>query len=854
MEMLSRVFSNLRQICGIDLEHSMNTVPYFSRSAFLVCLFLLSTLGVSAQKTRIFGSVTDAQTNLPIPFANVVFQKSTVGILADSVGHFMIETNRNFDSLTVSLIGYRSQSLAVSRGVTEEIDIQLEPSSIELGMVDVRPGENPAFKILRKVIANKPKNTPEALDSYEFEVYHRVQFDLNNFTEKIKKNLFLRPFDYMWTNIDTTEDGVNYLPMLLTESSEQHFYRKKPYSKKKIINGQRTFKFFQAPKIMEFVQDMYIDPNIYDNFVVILDRSFPSPINDLYKRNYNFLLDSGFHNIDGFNCHHIYFKPKGKSDVAFTGDMYIDTSSYAVVLVNLEFSVEANINFVRNYWIQQQYSLVGSKQWFLTKSRVIGDFTVIENAQDMTGFFGKKTTEVRNIKMNEPRNAGFYSTIDPVIVLDSAHVRDETFWNEARRDTFSTEQQNLVSMIDRMNHDPKWKLLIGGLKLLAEGWVPFRHIDVGNVFSFYSYNQYEGSRVKLGFRTNERFSDQVKLGGYLAYGIGDNRFKGGGEASFAFPTKLNKRWVVGVSYRNDLFQQGRSQNMLPLDHVLTSFVRISGAEKRSMLESYSGYLERQWFTGLSSRISLFKDKYSPLGNPFRMRYEGDTLNLDGYATGGFKFNLRFAWGEKDLPATFDMVDGPFFFRKYPMVSLEVAVGIKDLFGSQFNYQHYKLKLEYQLNANKWGYLNVLAEGGVINGYLPYQLLHVPDGNPLVFNDDHGFNLMNHMEFVSDKYVSLQLEHHFNGLLFNLIPGVRKLKLREVLIGKLYYGGLTAHNLNGQYILADGMSNTRIPYVELGFGIENILKISRIDFTWRVTQLGNSNTLGFIVKPSFYFRF
>jgi hypothetical protein len=237
-----------------------------------------------------------------------------------------------------------------------------------------------------------------------------------------------------------------------------------------------------------------------------------------------------------------------------------------------------------------------------------------------------------------------------------------------------------------------------------------------------------------------------------------------------------------------------------------------------------------------------------------MRYERDTLNLDGYATGGFKFNLRFAWGEKDLPATFDMVDGPFFFRKYPMVSLEVAVGIKDLFGSQFNYQHYKLKLEYQLKANKWGYLNVLAEGGVINGYLPYQLLHVPDGNPLVFNDDHGFNLMNHMEFVSDKYVSLQLEHHFNGLLFNLIPGVRKLKLREVLIGKLYYGGLTAHNLNGQYILADGMSNTRIPYVELGFGIENILKISRIDFTWRVTQLGNSNTLGFIVKPSFYFRF
>ena len=784
----------------------------------------------------------------------MVFKGSNVGTITDSLGNFELETRRKFDSLEVSLIGYRKQTLAVVNGVTEEIDIVLEPSSFELNEVKIRPGENPAFRILRKVIENKPINTPERLDAYQYEVYHRVQFDLNHFTENIKKNLFLRPFDYMWENTDTTEDGVNYLPMLLTESSEEHFYRKKPYSKKKIINGQRTFKFFQAPKIMEFVQDMYIDPNIYDNYVLILDRSFPSPINDYYKRNYNFLLDSGIHTVDGYPCHHIFFKPKGKSDVAFTGDMYIDTSSYALVQVDLEFSVEANINFVRNYWIQQNFSFVENKQWFMTKSRVIGDFTVIENSKNMTGFFGKKTTEIRDIKIDEPQKDGFYSSIDPVIIVDSADVRDEAFWNDARRDTLSTEQQNLVKMIDRMNQDPKWKALVGGLKLLADGWFPFRQIDIGNVFSFYSYNIYEGSRVKFGFRTNDKFSDQVKLSGYLAYGIGDNRFKGGGEAAFIFPGQLRKRWVVGTSYRNDLFQQGRSQNMLPLDHVLTSFVRISGAEKRTMLESFNGYIERQWFTGLSTRTSVFRDTYSPLNQDFRMRSASDTIRLEGFNTAGFKFNLRFAWGENELPATFDQVDGPFFFRKYPMVSFEVAVGIKDFLNSEFNYQHYKLKLEYQLRANKAGYLNILAEGGLINGYLPYQLLHVPDGNPLVFNDDHGFNLMNYMEFVSDKYVSLQLEHHFNGLLFNLIPGVRKLKLRSLLIGKLYYGTLTSDNSTGKYILANDMAQTRYPYAEVGLGIENILKISRIDFTWRITQLGNSNTLGFIVKPSFYFRF
>jgi hypothetical protein len=818
-------------------------------------LFLLMGGSSSAQKTTtIYGSVSDFETLQPLPFVNVVFRNSSVGTLTDSLGNFKLETRRNFDSLVVSLIGYKSQTLVVNRGVTEELDIQLAPSSYELGMVEVRPGENPAFKILRKVIANKPRNTPESLDHYEYEVYHRVQFDLNNFTEKIKKNLFLRPFDYMWENTDTTEDGINYLPMLLTESSEDHFYRKNPRSKKEVVKGRRTFKFFQAPKIMEFVQDMYVDPNIYDNYVTILDRSFPSPINDYYKRNYNFLLDSGIHVIDGHPCHHIFFKPKGKSDVAFTGDMYIDTSHYAVVQTDLEFSVEANINFVRNYWIQQKYSFVDSTQWFLTNSRVIGDFTVIENAKDMTGFFGKKTTDIRNIKINQPRDAEYYATIDPIVIEDSAYVRNEAFWNEARRDTFSTEQQNLVEMIDCMNDDPKWKLLIGGIKLLADGWIPFRQIDIGNVYTFYTWNPIEQSRVKLGFRTNDKFSDQVKLSGYLAYGIGDNRFKGGGDVAFIFPGELRRGWVIGASYKNDQFQQGMSQNVIPLDHIFRSFGQISGELRRTMLESYGAYIERQWFTGLSTRLSMFRNRFSPLQQDFRVRSGADTINADNFTAAGAKFNLRFGFGEDELPATFDQVDRGFFFRKYPMISFEFALGIKDFLNSDFNYQHYKLKVEYQLKANKAGYLNILAEGGIINGNLPYQLLHMPDGNPLVFNDDHGFNLMNYMEFVSDKYVSLQLEHHFNGLLFNLIPGVRLAKLRSLLIGKIYFGTLTNQNRNGNFLLADGMEVMQHPYAEVGFGIENILKISRIDFTWRLTQLDNSKTLGFIVKPSFYFRF
>ncbi len=827
--------------------------------------FLLIVLGLNfvsfnelhAQKTKIYGSVSDAVSLEKLPFASVAFKGSSVGTVSDEQGNFILETSRKFDSLSVSSIGYKTETVAVSAGVIDEIDFKLIPTAIELGQVQILPGENPAFEILRKVIAGKKGNTPENAEAYEYEVYHKVQFDLNHFTEKIKKNFFVRPFDYIWENTNTTVDGVNYLPIILTESSEKHFYRKNPSAKKEFIQGRQTTKFFEAPKIMQFVGDMYIDPNIYQNYVTILDRPFPSPINDNYKRNYKFYLaqDSIFE-VNGYPCHKINFRPKGKSDVAFTGVMYIHDSTYAVVEVDLEFSIEANINFVRNYWIRQDYKFIENQQWFLTKSHVIGDFTVVENSAELTGFFGRKTSEFRDIKLNQPRDDKFYSGIDRVIEEENAYGRPDSFWLRVRQDTLGLEEQNLISMAQRINEDKKWVWMVNSIKMLATSWLTWGKFDLGNIFTFYSHNKVEGSRVKFGIRTNEDFSRKVKLAGYGAYGIKDQKFKYGGEASLIFAKKQSRKMVLGAHYRKDLVQQGRSENMIPLDHVLTSLVRISGAEKRTLVEDYNTYLERQWFTGFSSRVSFFRQDIQPFGDHVfrKLESDGDTTFPGNFTTTGAQLNLRFAWGEKDLPATFAKKESGLFFAKYPVLSLQVKAGFKDLLQGDFDFQSIKGKLEHQLRLKKWGYLNMLIEGGVIYGTVPYPLLHVPDGNPLVLNDNRAFNLMNYLEFASDKYVSVQLEQHFDGLLFNKIPGIRKLKLRSFLLGKLYYGALRTENAGTEYLFTKGLSGMNTPYAEVGFGIENILKISRIDFTWRINYLNKPDVYRFIVKPSFYFRF
>ena len=817
----------------------------------------------SAQRTRILGRVMDASTGEPLAFAVAVFQGTTIGADADSAGRFMLETGRNVDSLVVTMFGYRPQTLAVTAGVTEEIDIELFSTATELTEATVkRPDENPAFRILREVIAHKPVNRPTRLSAYEYEQYHRVRFDLNQFTEKAKRNLLLRPFDYIWDYADTTADGINYLPILLTESSEEQFYRREPLARKQLVHGRRTVKFFRAPRITEFVEDMYIDPDIYENYVLILDHAFPSPINDHYKRNYDHLLHDTTYIVDGYACYRIDFKPKGRSDVAFSGSMYIHDSTYAVVQVDLEFSIEANINFVRNYWLRYNYQWVDSTQWFLRKSQVLADFTVVENSKEMTGFFGRKTTEVRDIVMDRPREDDFYKGVDPVVMDAKALERDSTWWRLARRDQLTEEEKDVEEMVGRMNSDPKWKRLVDASKVIGEGWLPAGKLDIGNVWSFYSYNTVEGHRAKLGLRTTDRLSKRYDLIGHVAYGFGDERWKGGGVGQWHFGSvrssaveTIGKRWTLGARYRNDLVQQGRSPYMIALDHVLTSVIRIAGSERRMLVEESEGWLERQWFTGFSSRAGVYSTRMVPLGYDFRSRNMlGDTVALGDVRSAGLKLTLRMAWGAQELPADMHDADRKLFFLDYPMITFEFMSGMKGFLDGGYDHQRYNLKIEHQLRANKWGYLNILAEGGIIRGSVPYPLLHSPAANPLLLNDDHAFNLMNYLEFASDEYAMLQLEHHFEGLLFNKIPLVRKLKLREFLIGKVYYGTLRNANANGPYLLGEDQRALDRPYTEAGFGIENILKIARVDFIWRLDHLGGEQVLPFIVKPSFYLRF
>ncbi len=809
-----------------------------------------------SQAINIKGRIVDIQSGEPIPFVNIVVKGSLAGWVSDSTGNFLFQvpTGRKRDTLLISALGYEMQLVPLSPLSEQYLHIELQPNLVHLKEAIIRPGENPAFRIMRKLIENKGIHNIENKSAYEYDAYHKVEFDLNNFTEKTKRNIFLRSFSFIFENADTTADGVNYLPILLTESYSSIYYRKNPLARKELIKGRRSVGL-KGPKIMKFAEEMYLSPDIYKEFIVILDKNFPSPLNDNYKAHYRFyLLDSLL--LDGKRCYYLQFKPKNKADIAFSGEMYVEDSSFVVKQITLEFSISANVNFVRNYWIRQDYERKDEKHTILVKSKVIGDFTVMENSSEMTGFFGKKTSEYRNYKFDEIHEESFYRSLDRTTFEDSSAFRNEIYWDQVRKAKLNKEENSIVTMIDTLQKQRKFRVIKSSVKSITSGWIPIKQFELGDFYTFYSYNNVEHSRFKLGIRAQHLFQDRMRFKSYLAYGSNDKQFKYLTEAQFVLTRNRAKETRVGVKIKKDALQPGRSSTIFPLDQVLNSFTNLGSFKNRSLVKEHEFHLERQWILGFSSRISVYQNVWSDFGNNnFEIKLsEQISYKKTTYTYSGIQLSLRYAFGESNLSAAFGDGRKGYAFQKYPVISVCYEKAIENFWESEFTSDKLKIRLEEKLRVAKLGYSLIRLEAGKTWGILPYPFLETPLANPILFNDETAFNTMNYLEFVNDQYISLMFEHHFEGILFNRVPLVKKLKWRELLLAKMYAGSISEKNRKSNYLLPEGAIFMTEPYLEIGFGIENIFKFSRVDFLWRLSYRDKNGTYNFIAKPMFQFKF
>ena len=804
-----------------------------------------------SQKTIVFGTVTDAVSKQAIPFAPVYFVGTKSGTTSDENGKYRIETYYSSDTLRCKGIGYAQQSFSIKPGTTKEINFTLLDENTT-SVVIIRPKDepNPAIELMKKVIANKKINNREKLDAYEYEAYNKVEFDLNNISAALADKKLLKPFEFILEDLDTTQEKP-YLPIFMTESLSDFYYRRNPKISKEIIKGTRI-SGVENESVNQFLGDMYQNVNIYDNEILVFSKSFTSPVSTYALGFYDYgLVDSAY--IEGKWCYKLEFFPRRKQELLFHGEMWIHDTTYAVKQVDASISEGANINWIKDFSVKQEYNEVDHEVWMLVKDEIFVEFNLNDKK---IGVYGRKNSSYKRFVINKPKEDSFYPSFSNVIVDPNSSNHDEAYWQNMRHVALTAKENRIYSMVDTLKKMPQFKTITDIITLFVSGYKITGNFEFGPYSSFYSFNPIEGSRLRLGGRTSNAFSTKLRLDGYLAYGFADERFKYG--AGGLYIINKSPRLAISAHGKHDMEQLGLGEGAFRQDNILASVFRRNPANKLTDVIDLNSYLEKEWFNGLSNKIIFTHRQLRPSGTKYAYRipisnnYENDNALI----TTEISLYTRFAFKEKVIYGDFQRKS---LGTKYPEIEITYSIALPGVVNSEYKYQRLELQVNDKIRFGPFGYLSLTLQAGKIYGNLPFPLLHIHEGNETFFYDETSYNTMNNFEFVSDQWASLMGQYHAEGLFFNKLPMLRKLKWREVATVKMLVGSYDPKNdeLLTRDFNEDGVADIyrlKEPYMEASVGIENIFKIIRLDALWRLSYRDHSNIVRFAFRAKLQFEF
>ncbi len=813
-----------------------------------------------AQQT-ITGKVTDSDTGEGMPFVNVYFQNTTIGTTTDFEGYFRlpIPTPLPADSLVASYIGYAKRVKPIEGRTNQTINFQLSPDAQTLEEVTVVYGEyeNPAWEILRNVMDNKAVNDKRSLDAYEYESYTKIEIDVDNITEKFRKKKMVKKIISVLDSIERIagEDGKPVLPVFISETLSDYYYLKESNRQKETIKKTKVtgIGVTDGSTVSQIIGTSFQQYNFYKNWLSIVEKDFVSPIADSWKLFYDYDLQEEGVIIGGIPCYRIAFTPKRPQDLAFSGTMWVADSSYALKQIDVTVGRSANLNFVEKIKIQQEYANVQENgAWLPQKTRVLIDIGEIRD--DWAGMLAKFYVSNKDFVVNKPREPKFF---DQQVSLeeDALINNDAEFWDQHRHDSLTITEKNVYQMIDTMKNLPVVKTYVEIANIVVNGYKKVGKIDLGPYSYAYVFNEVEGHRFRMGFRTNVDFSRKFIFKGYGAYGLRDNRWKYLLEGQYIIS---RKPWTqVGISRSVELEQVGIYNDDLENTVLFNAFARFG-----TMRQPFLNYMNKAWFStqilpGLQKSILFRNRKFDPLYN-FEFFLPGDDESRrTSFTISELVFELRISPGEQFIQNDNNRISLGNGNR--PTVTLRYVYGLDNFMGSQLNYHKYEFGLEQNVRLGTLGRTRYRLRAGYTPSILPYPLLETHLGNESSFYNENSYNLMDFFEFVSDQYATINVKHQFDGLIMNRIPLFRKLKWRLFATAKVLYGSTRQENID---IIpsTDEQGNPipsfntlgEMPYAEVGYGVENILKFVRVDLIHRLTYL-DENAQNFGVRFSFQFR-
>ncbi|CDD50582.1 putative uncharacterized protein [Bacteroides sp. CAG:875] len=875
----------------------------------LFFLFVLC-LGVVKLSAQIKGVVTDSETGDPIPYLNVYYDGKGVGTITDIDGQYTISVHPGWTKLTFSMVGYGTEVRNVSVN-TKKLDVKMKPDLV-LDEVIVKPKKekysrknNPAVEMMKKVIAAKKLNDLGVNDFYHYNKYQKITFSLNNITtDSLRESNLFKKYPFFRDQVEVCEvTGKNILPISVDETVTEKLYRKEPHDEKTIVKGINSTgvnELFNTGDMLSTVlKDVFQDINIYQDRFRFLQYPFDSPISNAGINFYKYyIMDTVM--VDREKCFHLTFVPNNSQDFGFTGHLYIlADSTYRVNKCVMNLPKKTDINFVDNMIIEQKFGQLSTGEWVLMEDDMLCEMSYLKKL--LGSFQVRRQTRYSDFGFDEIP-AKIFKKKGAEIKDVNAMMRDDSFWKEYRPTELTKSEDNMDSFVDNLSKIKGFKYIMFVAKAFIENFVETgvkgkpSKVDIGPINTMISSNYIDGLRLRASAQTTANLNPHLFLRGYYAYGFKDEKSKYKAEVEYSF----NKKEYLPREYPiNSLTVSYSYDNMLPSDkfmgtdkdNVFTSF-KVTTVDQYNYERTASVKYELEKESGLKTTLMLKHTNLEACGKLFYRTMAQENQLQQALATGELTgtdwvrspYNTRdFSLAEATL--AFRYAPGETFVNTKqrrlpinldaPVFTLQHTLGLKGILGSDYTYNMTEISLYKRWWLSSWGNIDTSIKGGIQWNKVPFPLLIMPAANLSYIIQNETFNLINNMEFLNDRYASLDVSWNLQGKIFNRIPLLKKLKWREFIGIKCLWVTLTDKNnpllpqnandselmlfpghydAAGNFHTSSYVMDPKKPYVEVSAGIHNIFKLLHVEYVRRLNynELPTANKWGirFMIRTVF----
>lgn len=847
-----------------------------NRCLLFLFFIIIEAFNLCAQ--NITGTVIDEKTGAALPFVNV-FYDGGHGVQTDSAGHYSLPKKNG--KLYFSLIGYVSKSFVIKEAT--RLDVALSVDNIELGVAVVKSKKtkysrknNPAVIMMQKVIAAKKKSDLSVHPYYSYNKYQKLTFALNEISDKVFEEGGLKKVPFLKEHVEVCpETGKKILPISVDETVTQLIYRKNPKSEKQIILGQRSNGINDLLStgdiLTTLIKDCFTDVDIYDDEVRLLQYPFHSPISTRSAISFYryFIEDTVMIGKD--KCFELSFTPNNPQDFGFSGTLYIMAdSSYRVRKIEMGIPRHSDVNYVDNMMITQEFAQLPSGEQVLITDEMLVQLKI---AKFIQRFQVKRLTEYSDYSL-EPIPDKKFKFNGVVKKEPYAMMQDNDFWKNYRAEDLTKSESSMDALVKRLSNIKGFKAILFVGKAFIENFVETSvspehpsKVDIGPINTMITQNFVDGLRLRASAQTTANLNPHWFLKGYVAYGFKDERWKGMGEVTYSFNKKayLPREFPVNnltFTYSNDVMSPSDKFMPTDKDNVFTSF-KWDKVDHMMYYENYRLFYDREWNNGLRFTTFFRRSKNTPTASLFYQPLNGTNVpdasgqNITNFVTSEFNVGVRYQPGatwintkQRRIAANNDA----------PIFALNHTVGIKNLFGGQYNYNYTEAEIYKRFWVGSWGKIDNDIRAGVQWNKVPFPLLIMPAANLSYIMEDNTFNLINNMEFLNDRFVSYMVSWDINGKILNRIPLIKKLKWREYIGCNVLWGMLSdknnpycnpndknlfyfpgRFNSEGSYTAISHVMDKKVPYVEAIVGIHNIFKLLHIEYVRRLTYIDRPGT-------------